>query len=61
MGIHVDMTISAIMRAEQYLRQVKNPYYFNCGDVAVNVRFSSDGRTLKDAMKAYLQARKKSD
>ncbi len=60
-GIHIDTAIPAILRAEQYLCQVKNPYSFKCGDVAVNVRFSSDGRTLKDALKAYMQALKKSE
>ena len=61
MEIHVDKQIPAVMKAEQYMNQVRNPYYFRCGDITVNVCFSADGRTLKDAMKAYLQMCKESD
>jgi len=54
--IQLDMDAPAAVRAEQYLRQIKNPYAFRCGDVAVNVRFSRDGRTLEQAMVSYLSA-----
>jgi hypothetical protein len=54
--VKLDMDAPAAVRAEQYLRQIKNPYAFRCGDVAVNVRFSRDGRTLEQAMQSYLTA-----
>ncbi len=60
MGVSVDKALPAAMRAKQYLNQIKNPYFFKCGEISVNVCFSSDGRTLKDAMKAYMQALKRS-
>jgi len=53
-SVKSDMDAPAAVRAEQYLRQIKNPYAFRCGDVAVNVRFSRDGRTLEQAMQSYL-------
>jgi hypothetical protein len=55
-GIKLDMGAPAAVRAEQYLKQIKNPYAFRCGDVAVNLRFSRDGRTLEQAMQSYLTA-----
>jgi len=55
-GIKIDMDAPIAVRAEQYLKQIKNPYAFRCGDVAVNVRFSQDGRTLEQAMQSYLTA-----
>ena len=54
--IRLDMDAPVAVRAEQYLKQIKNPYAFRCGDVAVNVRFSQDGRTLEQAMQSYLTA-----
>ena len=57
-GIKFDMDAPAAQRAEQYLRQVKNPYAFRCGDVAVNVMFSPTGKPLKHAVESYLTALK---
>jgi len=54
--VKLDMDAPAAIRAEQYLRQVKNPYAFRCGNVAVNVRFCPDGKPLAQAMQAYLAA-----
>ena len=55
-NVKLDMDAPAAVRAEQYLRQIKNPYAFRCGDVAVNLRFSHCGRTLEQAMHSYLTA-----
>ena len=55
-SIKLDMNAPAAVRAEQYLRQIKNPYAFCCGDVAVNVRFCRDGKSLEQAMHSYLSA-----
>jgi len=54
--IRLDMDAPAAVRAEQYLRQIKNPYAFRCGNVAVNVRFSHGGKPLAQAMQSYLAA-----
>jgi len=55
-GIKLDMNVPAAVRAEQYLQQVKNPYAFRCGDVAVNIRFCREGKTLDQAIQSYLTA-----
>ncbi len=54
--IEMDRSIPAERRAESYLRQIKNPYAFKCGETIVNVRFSMDGRSLKDALVSYFAA-----
>ncbi|MCL2300147.1 MAG: hypothetical protein FWC27_08400 [Firmicutes bacterium] len=54
--ITLDMDAPAAVRAEQYLRQIKNPYAFRCGNVAVNVRFCRDGKPLAQAVQSYLTA-----
>ena len=57
-GVSIDMDASAPIRAEQFLAQIKNPYAFRCGDVAVNLEFSSDGKTLEQAITSYLLSKK---
>ena len=56
-SIKLDMDAPAAVRAEQYLRQIKNPYAFRCGEVAVNLRFCPDGKSLAQSMQAYLSAK----
>jgi hypothetical protein len=52
------MDAPAAKRAEQYLRQVKNPYHFRVGDIAVNVEFTEGGKSLRDCVKAYLMGQR---
>lgn len=54
--VKVDPTMPVALRMEEYLRQIKNPYAFRCGEIAVNLSFSSNGKTLKDAVASYLKA-----
>jgi len=58
-GITIDMDAPVEERAQQLLEQIKNPYAFRCGDVAVNVEFDSEGKTLREAMVSYLGAQKR--
>jgi hypothetical protein len=57
-NIDIDMNASAADRAEQYLRQVKNPYHFRVGDIAVNVEFTEGGKSLRECVKAYLMGQR---
>lgn len=58
--IKADSDMPVELRMEEYLKQIKNPYFFKCGEIAVNVEFSSDGGTLEDALFSYLTALKRS-
>lgn len=60
-GVRIDEDAPVVSRAEQYLCQIKNPYAFKCGQIAVNVRFSPEGKTLKEAVTSYLSAVKNSN
>lgn len=42
-------------RMADFLRQIKNPYCFKVGKVAVSVGFSNDGVTFEQRMERYLQ------
>ena len=50
------MDAPVAFRAQQFLEQIKNPYAFMSGDVAVNVEFTPTGKTLREAMISYLTA-----
>lgn len=58
-NVSVDMDAPVATRIQQLLKQVRNPYAFKCGDVAVNIEFMPDGKPLSEAMVSYLSAQKK--
>ncbi len=56
MDAEVDPDLPAAKRREQYISQLKNPYAFKCGDIAINICFSEDAGSLEDAVASYLKA-----
>lgn len=58
-NIKTDIDSSVGERAEEFLRQIRNPYAFRCGEVAVNVEFCPEGRLLKEAITSFLSVQKK--
>jgi len=58
-GITIDMDAPVAVRAQRFLEQIKNPYAFRCGDVAVNIEFASEGKTLREAMVSFLSSQRK--
>ena len=55
-SIEIDREKSRQERMLDYLRQVKNPYYFRVGDVAVRLVFDEDGRSFQQCMEELVQA-----
>lgn len=53
--ITIDETLPREQRMAEYIRQVKNPYCFRVGKVAVSVGFSQDGVTFGQRMEHYLK------
>lgn len=60
-NIKIDMIPCVYKRAGQFLAQIKNPYAFRCGEIAVNVVFSSEGKSLKESVTSYLNSQKRMD
>ena len=52
-SIKINPSLTAAQRAEQYLKQIKNPYCFLCGESVVRVRFAPDGGDLQSKLKNY--------
>lgn len=55
-SIEIDREKSKQERMMDYLRQVKNPYYFRVGDVAVRLVFDDGGRSFQQCMEELVQA-----
>ena len=42
-------------RIADFIRQIKNPYLFKCGNVVVKIEFSDTVTTLTEQMKQYMR------
>lgn len=43
-------------RILDFIRQIKNPYCFKCGDLIIKSTFSDTGETLEDRLKSYFRS-----
>ena len=46
-NIHIDGSLPAVKKMQDYFEQIVNPYCFLCGDTPVRIRFVAEDRTLK--------------
>ena len=53
--IKLDQNLPRTQRIAEFIRQVKNPYCFRVGNVAVSVGFAEDGATFEEQMGYYLE------
>ena len=53
--ITIDQGLPREQRMAEFVRQVRNPYCFRGGKIAVSVGFSQDGVTFEQRMEQYLQ------
>jgi len=51
--VRIDETLPREQRFEEFLRQIKNPYCFRCGKLAVKVNFSDTDVTLEERLEHY--------
>lgn len=54
--VHIDTNLPRQERLASYLAQIKNPYCFKCGQMAVKVSFAPDGPDLQERLVEYLKA-----
>lgn len=53
--VSVEKDLPKEQRIESFVRQIRNPYRFRCGDFVVNASFSSSGLTLEECLKGILR------
>lgn len=53
--VHIDTSLPIPERVASYLKQLKNPYVFKVGDVAVKVNYKENGPTFQENFENLLQ------
>lgn len=53
--IEIDMTKTSKERAEQYVKNIKNPYCFLCDGYAVKLEFSDSSKTMEECFMEYIE------
>ena len=53
--VAVDKSLPKEERIADFVRQIKNPYRFRCGDFVVNASFARNGATLEDCLRGILR------
>ncbi|MCH5278372.1 MAG: hypothetical protein J1E60_01125 [Christensenellaceae bacterium] len=51
----VDRELPKEERIAAFIRQIKNPYRFRCGEYVVNARFACNGITLEECLQGILR------
>lgn len=53
--VRVDRSLPKQERIASFIRQIKNPYLFRCGEFVVQVCFANNGATLEDRLHGILR------
>jgi hypothetical protein len=52
--VSVDTALSRQERIIEFIRQIKNPHKFKCGDFIVTACFSKDGLSLEECLEQII-------
>lgn len=55
MDVKIDASLPLEERREQFCQQIKNPYCFKCGKLAVQLIFDPDGPPFEQLIADYLR------
>lgn len=53
-SVTIDPTLSREDRITEFLKQIKNPYHFECGGIEIHACYSEDGPTLMECLKQLI-------
>ena len=53
--VTVEKDLPKEQRIESFVRQIKNPYRFRCGNFVINASFNGSGMTLEECLKGILR------
>ena len=54
-NVHVSKELPREKRIREFIRQIKNPYHFKCGEMTVHVSFTPDGPTLEECISGMIR------
>jgi hypothetical protein len=52
--INTDLPVEE--RMMEFVRQIKNPYFFRCGKLIVQVEYSDTDKTINDCLKEFIES-----
>ena len=52
--VHVNKSLPKEQRISEFIRQIKNPHLFRCGQITVHVGFTAIGVSLEDCIAGLL-------
>ena len=52
--INTDLPVDE--RIKEFVRQIKNPYFFRCGKLIVQVEYSDTDKTINDCLKECIES-----
>lgn len=52
--VSVDKNLSKNERIAEFIRQIKDPYHFRCGEFTITAKFAKDGPTLEDCLERLM-------
>ncbi len=53
--VNVDKDLPKEERIREYVRQIKNPYRFKCGNFIVTASFASGGVTIEERLQGLIR------
>ena len=53
--VKVDKRLPKPERIASFVRQIKNPYHFRCGEFVITTRFTEGGQTLEQCLQGILR------
>ena len=52
--ISVNKDLPKPERIKEYIRQIKNPYWFKCGNFVVTAKYSDKGLSIEDCLQSII-------
>ena len=52
--INTDLPVEE--RMMEFVRQIKNPYFFRCGKLIVQVEYSDTDKTINECLKEFIES-----
>ena len=54
-NVRINTDLPVEERMKEFVRQIKNPYFFRCGKLIVQVEYSDTDKTINDCLKEYIE------
>ena len=55
-NVKINKDLPVEERMMEFVRQIKNPYFFRCGKLIVQVEYSDTDKTINDCLKEFIES-----